>query len=112
MIQTLNENRRAHRRVLVSNGATITHDGDQHCARILNISAGGAGLQMEVRLPDATEITVEIDDVGFIPARIVRQMEGGVGVKFEISVEKERLFVEQIARIVTRKRREQFHLVK
>lgn len=105
------DNRRAHQRVIYSGNVTVTHDGDAHAARILNISAGGAGLQMNVRLPDSTHISVEIADLGLVPAEIVRQTGDGVGVKFLLSPEKEQEFIRQIARIVALKRREQFRLV-
>jgi len=105
------ENRRAHRRVVMEKDTRIRHGGGAARARILNISAGGAGLQMEMRLPDATEITVEIDNIGLIPARIVRQLKDGVAVRFEFSEEKEQQLIQQIAGIVARKRREQFHIV-
>ncbi|WP_373089975.1 PilZ domain-containing protein [Sneathiella sp.] len=106
------DNRRAHTRIVHEGAAILTHDGDKHIARILNISVGGAGLQMDVRLPDSTEISVEIEDFGLIPARIVRQTDtGGVGVKFEISEEREQQFIRQIARVVAEKRRQNFHIV-
>ena len=105
------ENRRVHRRVVMEKDTRICHGGGAARARILNISAGGAGLQMEMRLPDSTEITVEIENIGLIPARIVRQMADGVAVKFEFSEEKEQQLIRQIADLVARKRREQFHVV-
>ena len=105
------ENRRAHRRVRIGQDTDITLDGDRHPARIHNISLGGAGLQLDMRLPDATEISIEIENIGIIPARIVRQMENGVGVKFEFSEEKEQALIRKIAGLVARKRRERFHVV-
>lgn len=99
-------NRRAYRRVLVSNSATVAHEGESFNAKILNISAGGAGIRMDVRLKDQTEITVDVENVGLIPARVVRQMKNGVGVKFEMSTEKEQHFIEQITEIVRQKRQE------
>ena len=39
-----------------------------------------------------------------IPARVVRNMKDGVGVKFEISEEKEARFIQQITEIVDLKR--------
>lgn len=111
MTTTTAENRRAHRRIVMAGETEVTHDGGRLPARILNISLGGAGLQMDMRLPDATEISVEIENIGLIPARIVRQMEDGVGIKFEFSEEKEQALIRQIANLVARKRRAQFYVV-
>ncbi|MEX1034843.1 MAG: PilZ domain-containing protein [Sneathiella sp.] len=111
MLPPPNDNRRAYRRASLIQKTRIRHDGEAYSGRILNISVGGAGLQMEVRLPDATEITVEIEDIGMIPARIVRQMDDGVGVEFTFSPEKEQMFIRQIARIIAEKRREKFYVV-
>lgn len=105
------ENRRAHRRVELARETEIAHDGGRLHARILNISLGGAGLQMDMRLSDATEITLEIENVGIIPARIVRQMENGVGVKFAFSEEKEQALIQKISGLLAKKRRERFHVV-
>ncbi|MEH6525199.1 MAG: PilZ domain-containing protein [Sneathiella sp.] len=101
-----NMNRRAYRRVLVSNSTTISHDGDQYQAKVLNISAGGAGISLDVRLEDQTRISVNVENFGVIPARVVRQLRDGVGVKFELSEEKEQAFIKQVTKIVTQKRTE------
>ncbi len=106
MTKSATDNRREHRRVLVSNPTTVMNDGEEIAARILNISAGGAGIRMDVRLMDSTQITVNIENVGIIPAKVVRQLQDGVGVKFEISEEKEQLFIQQISKIVEKKRKE------
>ncbi|PHQ70631.1 MAG: hypothetical protein COB93_05065 [Sneathiella sp.] len=111
MLDITENNRRAHRRVLVSNSTTIAHEGDDHQAQILNISAGGAGIRMDVRLEDQTMVVVDIENVGLIPARVVRQMKNGVGVKFEMSAEKEARFIRQITEIITQKRNQQFRNV-
>ncbi|MCR9212660.1 MAG: PilZ domain-containing protein [Proteobacteria bacterium] len=104
MSSSNDHNRRAHKRVLVANSTTVAHDGDRYRARILNISAGGAGIRMDVRLEDQTRIAVDIENIGLVPATVVRQMKDGVGVKFELSVEKEKRFLRQISQIVAEKR--------
>ncbi|GLQ07611.1 PilZ domain-containing protein [Sneathiella chinensis] len=104
---TATPNRRSHKRILVSSPTTIQAESGHHPGKILNISAGGAGIELDVELADQTRITVNIDDMGFIPARVVRQMKDGVGVRFEISADKEERFIQQITRIVEKKRQEQ-----
>ena len=104
MLNSLDSNRRAHRHVLVSSSTTVAHGSDAYEAKILNISAGGAGIRLDVRLEDQSMIAVEIENVGVIPARVIRQMKNGVGVKFEMSAEKEKQFVRQISEIVAQKK--------
>ena len=107
MTSIADDNRREHKRVLISAPAVVTADDKEFSGRILNISAGGAGINMDVQLVDDTRITVKIEDVGMIPARVVRNMQNGVAVKFEISAEKEKRFIEQITNIVESKRQNQ-----
>ena len=101
------ENRREHRRILVSNPTTVTTGDGEIPGRILNISAGGAGIRMDVQLMDNTRITVNIENFGVVPAKVVRQMQDGVAVKFELSAEKEKRFIQQITEIVEKKRQEE-----
>lgn len=100
------DNRREHRRILVSKPTKIAEGNQEFNGSILNISAGGAGIRLDVQLRDSTQITVDIENVGAIPAKVVRQMQDGVGVKFQLSKEKEQRFIEQISSIVEQKRKE------
>lgn len=104
MTNIADDNRREHKRVFVSTPAVVTADDNEFSGRILNISAGGAGINMDVQLKDDTRITVKIEDIGIIPARVVRNLQNGVAVKFEISEAKEKRFIEQITDIVEMKR--------
>ncbi|MEH6477590.1 MAG: PilZ domain-containing protein [Sneathiella sp.] len=103
----LSDNRREHKRILVSSSTLVKSGDTEFSGRILNISAGGAGISMDVQLMDNTHITVNIENVGMIPAKVVRNMKDGVGVKFEISQEKEKRFIEQITEIIELKRHEE-----
>lgn len=107
MTSTETENRREHKRVLISTPALVKSGNQEFNGRILNISAGGAGISLDVQLKDNTRITVNIEDVGMIPARVVRNMKDGVGVKFEISEEKEARFIQQITDIIDMKRQKE-----
>ena len=107
MTLTESENRREHKRILISKPTLVKTGEQEFNGRILNISAGGAGISLDVQLKDNTRITVNIEDIGMIPARVVRNMKDGVGVKFEISEEKEARFISQITDIVDMKRRKE-----
>lgn len=104
--QTIN-NRRKHRRVFFSQPTRVELDGAEHEGRILNVSAGGAGIMLDVQLPDNTRLAVEIENVGMIPGKVVRQLNEGIAIKFELSKEKEQTFIKQIMKIVDEKRQEQ-----
>lgn len=98
------ENRREHKRIIVSKPAVVKSGEAEYNGKILNISAGGAGISLDVQLKDNSRITVNIENMGMIPARVVRSMQDGVAVKFELSEEKEQKFIEQITHIVEMKR--------
>jgi PilZ domain len=100
------KNRRSHRRVIVSNSTTISHQEDSYEAKILNISAGGAGICLEVRLANQSLVSVNVENFGIFPARIIRQMQNGVAVKFEMSEQKENKFIELVTSIILQKRQE------
>jgi PilZ domain-containing protein len=106
MTEQYDDNRRKHRRVLVSQPTRVELDGQEHKGRILNVSAGGAGIMLDVQLKDNSRVAVEIESVGMIPAKVVRQLNEGVAVKFELSEEKEQHFVDQIHKIVEYKKQE------
>ncbi len=101
------ENRREHKRIIVSAPAVVQTGDEEFSGKILNISAGGAGISMDVQLKDDSRITVNIEDLGMIPARVVRKLQNGVAVKFEISEEKEKRFIQQVTEIVEMKRGQQ-----
>jgi len=98
-------NRRVHKRILVSSPTKVAAGSDEYNGRILNISAGGAGIQLDVQLKDHSQIKVNIQDLGMIPATVVRKMQDGVAVKFQLSEDKEQKFVEMVEKIVEEKRK-------
>lgn len=104
METTSTTNRREHKRIIVSNPTKVQSGDAEYSGRILNISAGGAGIQMDVQLHDNSQITVNIDDVGMIPAKVVRNLKDGVAVKFMLSEEKEKQFIDMIENIVAKSR--------
>ncbi|MBE7636971.1 hypothetical protein GUA87_08960 [Sneathiella sp. P13V-1] len=104
METTSTTNRRQHKRILVSSPTKVQSGDNEYSGRILNISAGGAGIQMDVQLHDNSQITVNIDDVGMIPAKVVRNLQDGVAVKFMLSEEKEQQFIRMVEGIVAKSR--------
>ena len=71
--------RRAHRRATIDRGtATITlTDGSSFGCKVLNLSLGGAAVEVEVRPPLGERVML-----GHTEARIVRHTESGLGLEF------------------------------
>ena len=105
MENTTAANRRQHKRILISSPTKVAAGADEYSGRILNISAGGAGIQLDVQLKDHSQIKVNIQDLGMIPATVVRKMQDGVAVKFQLSEEKEQKFIEMVENIIQEKRK-------
>ena len=62
--------------------ARIMADGDWHNCRILNISTGGAKLQIDRRISHGTPISLQIGEFGQFGATVAWQQDTEVGVKF------------------------------
>lgn len=62
--------------------AKIMVDGDWHNCRILNISTGGAKLQIDRRISHGMAVSLQIGKFGQFSAIIAWQQSGEVGVKF------------------------------
>jgi len=98
-------NRREHKRIIVSSPTKVDVGDGEYSGRILNISAGGAGIQLDVQLKDQSQIKVNIQDLGMIPATVVRKMRDGVAVKFQLSEDREKQFIDMVEGIVQEKRK-------
>lgn len=82
-ILNLPEDRRHERVVPDSRHSTITlDDGRQYNCKIIDISLGGAAIEIEVRPAIGTPCTL-----GRMRARVVRHIENGVGVEFSSAQE-------------------------
>lgn len=62
--------------------AKLMADGDWHTCRILNISTGGAKLQIDRRIGHGTPVSLEIGEFGQFSATVAWQQGSEVGVKF------------------------------
>ncbi len=62
--------------------ARIMVDGDWHNCRILNISTGGAKLQIDGRIGHGTPVSLQIGEFGQFGATVAWQQDAEIGVKF------------------------------
>ena len=78
-VLSLDKDRRIHRRATIDRGtATITlTDGSSYGCKVLNLSLGGAAVEVEVRPPLGERVML-----GHTEARIVRHTDSGLGLEF------------------------------
>ena len=62
----------------------IGEDGVEQDVRVLDISAGGAGLAVEGSFENDAFVNLHMDGYGKIPARVKREFLEGIGVEFEL----------------------------
>ncbi len=81
--------------------------GDQtHKGAILDISASGAAIRLDVQLEDGTGVEVLIEGMGRIAARVARKLADGVAVEFDIDQAKEAAFLDALAQLINAARPE------
>ncbi len=79
--------KRRHERLAVRENfkATITGaDGVEQDVRVMDISAGGAGLVVEGSFQNDAFVELHMEGYGKIPARVKREFMEGIGVEFEL----------------------------
>lgn len=76
------EYKRKDTRETILSKAKILVDGDWHDCRILNISTGGAKLQIGHHISHGIAVALQIGDFGQFGATVAWQQSGEVGVKF------------------------------
>ncbi len=82
------DNRRHNVRYGVFERCVVTLEGRQFEGLIVDMSLGGAALRMDVQMatqPSAgTPVTLDINRVGRVPAKVVRPLFNGIAVEFDI----------------------------
>ncbi len=62
----------------------IGEDGVEQDVRVMNISAGGAGLIVDGSFENDDFVDLHMEGYGKIPARVKREFVEGIGVEFEL----------------------------
>ena len=62
----------------------IGEDGVEQDVRVMDISAGGAGLAVEGSFENDAFVELHMEGYGRIPARVKREFVEGIGVEFEL----------------------------
>ena len=76
------EYKRKDTRETILTQAKIMVDGDWRNCRILNISTGGAKLQIDGRVAHGTPVSLQIGEFGQFGATVAWQQDAEIGVKF------------------------------
>ncbi len=96
--------RRRHARCTVYEPCQVAVEGQKFSGAIVNMSVGGAAIQLDVHLevqPGAdTPITLRIDRIGRIPARVVRPLIDGIAVEYRINRHQEMHLVPALKRVL------------
>ena len=103
------ENRRTHQRFTIKRKVEIS-DGDHRLtARLMDISAGGAALASDGDadtggdlLQPGQHIDLHVEDMGHYGAQVIRELEEGYAVRFELDDEERgELIAEIMAQDIT-----------
>jgi hypothetical protein len=80
--------RRRHIRCTVFELCRVKVEGQEYEGAVVDLSMGGAVFKMDVHLPlqppVGTPVSLYIERVGRIPAKVVRPLVGGIAVEFRI----------------------------
>jgi hypothetical protein len=94
-----NEKRR-HKRLNVSNAVRATINDEEIETTLLDISAGGAALDLQQDFNPNDPIELVIDDIGEINATVSRSLDDGVAVRFlDIDDDEEEMLLADLERI-------------
>lgn len=92
------DERRRHQRVKLTLSARFMRDdGSEHVAQILDISAGGVGLECETRPEVGESIIVYIDRLGRFRGQVVRPLGQGFAVAFDYNDLREERVVSKLS---------------
>ena len=88
MRYTGEDDRRHHLRCTVYKPCRVVVEGQEYEGAVINLSIGGAAFQMDVQIeaqPEVgTAVSLYIERVGRIPAKVVRPYIDGFAVEFQI----------------------------
>lgn len=76
------ECKRKDTRETILSKAKVRVDGEWHDCRILNISTGGAKLQIDRHINHGIAVALQIGDFGQFSATVAWQQSGEIGIKF------------------------------
>jgi hypothetical protein len=96
------QERRRRRRYKVDKPVTIRDGSDEHNGRLTDISSGGAAVNAEEtdsHFDDEQSLELELDDFGTLPGNVVRTLDDGFAVEFDLDEDGEERLISEITGI-------------
>jgi hypothetical protein len=102
-------------RYAIPKPVSIATGGQTHKGGILDISASGAAIRLDVQLEDGTRVDLLIKDtrvdllikdMGQVAAHVARKLDDGVAVEFDTDPAKEAAFLDALAQAIDAARRD------
>ncbi|MEM8615664.1 MAG: PilZ domain-containing protein [Pseudomonadota bacterium] len=96
--------RRRHQRAEITLGGRFLYDGTDHTFVTLDVSCGGAQVRSAALPEPGTPVIAYFDDLGRIAGKVVRQVEGGFAMAFEVTAHKRDKLADRLVWLVNKKR--------
>jgi hypothetical protein len=93
------QERRRGKRYKVDKAVTIRDGAEERNGRLKDISAGGAAVSAEdidVYFDEEQELELELDDFGTLPGNVVRTLDDGFAMEFDLDEEGEEQLISEI----------------
>ena len=97
-----NQERRRQTRYKVDKPVTIRHGEDEHAGRLSDISSGGAAVNAvddDTVFDEDQSLELELDDFGRLPGNVVRTLDDGFAMAFDLDEEGEEQLITEITGI-------------
>lgn len=97
-----NQERRRQTRYKVDKPVTIRDGEDQHTGRLSDISSGGAAVSAvddDTVFDEDQSLELELDDFGCLPGNVVRTLDDGFAMAFDVDEEGEEQLITEITGI-------------
>ncbi|MDD9905866.1 MAG: PilZ domain-containing protein [Rhodospirillaceae bacterium] len=97
-----NQERRRQTRYKIDKPVTIRDGADQHTGRLSDISSGGAAVSAiddDTVFDEDQALELELDDVGRLPGNVVRTLDDGFAMAFDLDEEGEEQLITEITGI-------------
>lgn len=99
MDEDAGDDRRRQPRYPLGKKARARMDGTGLDGTVRDISATGAGVDIDGRLDEDLEVHLDIEDFGHFPGTVARAMDDFIGVEFDLGEDEEMELIANIRRV-------------
>ncbi len=96
------QERRKRTRYKVDKPVTIRDGDEKHNGRLTDISSGGAAVnaeEIDALFDDEQSLELELDDFGTLPGNVVRTLDDGFAMEFDLDEDGEERLISEITGI-------------